>query len=189
MSAFQAKSDYGINDFANTLAQQAIGRLAFEVDTEIVELLKKGAGDALASLTFSMTQPVGVSLQEHFASFAKIVEIANATLYRRTQRYRATYMLIAPEILQVLAFVPTWKPVEVSTANGPYMAGTLGNLKVYVTPSFANGEFVLGVNGNAMETSAAIYAPYMPIIPTQMLGYADGSMSQGLTNATMKIAC
>lgn len=48
-----------------------------------------------------------------------------------------------------------------------------------MTPSFTNGEFVLGVNGNAMETSAAIYAPYMPIVPTQLLGYADGAMSQG----------
>ena len=94
-----------------------------EIDTEIVELLKKGAGAALASLTWSMTQPVGVSLQEHFAAFARVIEAANATLYRRTLRYRATYMLIAPEILQVLAFIPTFKEVEVNQVNGPYLAG------------------------------------------------------------------
>ena len=181
MAAFQAKTDYGMNNFQDTIAQQAIGRLAFEIDTEVVELLKKGAGDALASLTWSMTQPVGVSLQEHFAAFARIVEAANATLYRRTLRYRATYMLIAPEILQVLAFVPTFKAVEVNQVNGPYLAGSLGGLKVYVTPSFSKGEFVLGVNGNAMETSAAVYAPYLPICPTQLLGYADGAMSQGFS--------
>lgn len=123
MAAFQAKTDYGMNDFGDVLAQQAIGRLAFEIDTEIVELLKNGAGEALSSLQFSLTQPVGVSLMDHYASFAKIIEIANAVLYRRTLRYRATYMLIAPELLQVLHFVPTFKAAEVAVANGPYFAG------------------------------------------------------------------
>ena len=32
-----------------------------------------------------------------------------------------------------------------------------------------------------MMSSAAVFAPYMAIVPTQLLGYADGGMSQGLT--------
>ena len=30
-----------------------------------------------------------------------------------------------------------------------------------------------------MMSSAAVYAPYMAVVPTQLLGYADGGMSQG----------
>lgn len=30
-----------------------------------------------------------------------------------------------------------------------------------------------------MMSSVAVYAPYMPVVPTQLLGYADGGMSQG----------
>ena len=30
-------------------------------------------------------------------------------------------------------------------------------------------------------SSVAVYAPYMPIVPTQLLQYADGGNSQGLT--------
>ena len=30
-------------------------------------------------------------------------------------------------------------------------------------------------------SSAAVYAPYMAIVPTQLLGYADGSLSQGFS--------
>ena len=30
-----------------------------------------------------------------------------------------------------------------------------------------------------MMSSAAVYAPYMAIVPTQLLGFADGGMSQG----------
>ena len=45
----------------------------------------------------------------------------------------------------------------------------------------AQGEFFFGVNGSDLQTSAAVYAPYMAIVPTQLLGFADGTMSQGLT--------
>ena len=30
-------------------------------------------------------------------------------------------------------------------------------------------------------SSAAVFAPYMAVIPTQLLGMADGSMSQGFS--------
>ena len=38
MAAFQAKTDYGF-DLADGLAEQAVGQLAYEIDTEIVEML------------------------------------------------------------------------------------------------------------------------------------------------------
>ena len=55
----------------------------------------------------------------------------------------------------------------------------MNGLKVFVTPNIKSGTFVLGVNGDDMMSSAAVYAPYMAIVPTQLLGYADGGMSQG----------
>ena len=65
--------------------------------------------------------------------------------------------------------------------NGPYYLGTVDGLKVFVTPNIAAGRFVVGVNGNDMMTSAAVYAPYMAIVPTQLLQYADGGTSQGFS--------
>ena len=63
---------------------------------------------------------------------------------------------------------------------------TLDGLKVFVSPKLlGTDEFFVGVKGNDMATAAACYAPYMPIVPTQLLGYADGGMSQGLTILTM----
>ena len=32
-----------------------------------------------------------------------------------------------------------------------------------------------------MMSSAAVYAPYMAVVPTQLLGYADGGNSQGFS--------
>ena len=42
-------------------------------------------------------------------------------------------------------------------------------------------DFFFGVNGSDMQTSAAVYAPYMAVVPTQLLGFADGGMSQGFS--------
>jgi hypothetical protein len=54
-------------------------------------------------------------------------------------------------------------------------------MKVFVTPNIAPGKFVMGVNGDDMMSSAAVYAPYMAVVPTQLLGYADGGMNQGFS--------
>lgn len=88
-------------------------------------------------------------------------------------------MVIAPDVLRVLPFIKSWKGVDPKVTNGPYFAGTLEGVKVFVSPSFAEGEYVIGVNGSDMMSSAAVYAPYMPIVPTQLLQYADGGTSQG----------
>lgn len=90
-------------------------------------------------------------------------------------------MLCASNVLPVLSFIKGFTAAPAGSINGPYFAGTLGSIKVYVTPNIAAGKFVLGVNGEDMMSSVAVYAPYMTIVPTQLLGYADGGMSQGFS--------
>ena len=69
------------------------------------------------------------------------------------------YVLAASNILPVLSLVKGWQAAPASQINGPYMAGTINGLKVFVTPNMNKGEFVIGVNGNDMMSSAAVYAP------------------------------
>ena len=89
------------------------------------------------------------------------------------------FVLAASNILPVLALVKGWQAAPAGQVNGPYMAGSINGLKVFVTPNLPQGEFVVGCNGSDMMSSAAVYAPYMAIVPTQLLGFADGGMSQG----------
>lgn len=106
------------------------------------------------------------------------------------------YMLIASNILPILTFIKGFSAAPAGNVNGPYFAGTLNSLKVFVTPNIEPGKFIIGVNGDDMMSSAAVYAPYMPIVPTQLLGFADGGMSQGwstlydlkLLNANLLVA-
>ena len=179
IAAFQAKQDYGF-DLGDQLAEKACGQLAYEIDTEITDLLISHAAED-EELVWSKVLPVGVSKAEHYEGFSEIVDIAGTKIYNKTKRFAPTYMLCARDVIQVLGFIKGFKAANVGHINGPYLAGTLNGLKVFVTPNIEDGKFVIGVNGDDFMSSAAVYAPYMAVVPTQLLGYADGAMSQGFS--------
>lgn len=151
-----------------------------EIDTEVTNLLVENAAND-DDLVWSKTLPIGVSKQEHYAGFTEIVGLAQQRVYDRTQRFTPNYMLCSSALVPILQFIPDFKAAPAGKRNGPYFAGTMLGLKVFVTPNIEQGKFVLGVNGDDMMSSAAVFAPYMPIVPTQLLGYADGGMSQGFS--------
>lgn len=177
IAAYQAKTDYGF-DLADQIAEKAVGQLNYEIDTEITQLLIDNAADD-ESLVWSKTLPHGVSKTEHYQGFTEIIEVARQRIYDRTKRFAPNYMLIASNVLPILTFINGFSAAPAGTINGPYYAGTLNGLKVFVTPNIEPGKFVIGVNGNDMMSSAAVYAPYMAIVPTQLLQFADGGNSQG----------
>jgi hypothetical protein len=180
ITAFQAKTDYGFS-LDKQIAEQACGELAYEIDTEIVAMLKDGAGEALEELKWSKTLPVGVSKFEHYNGFLEVVEMAKAIIYDRTKKFHPNYMVIASDVLPVLRFINGFTAVKNVKMNGPYKVGELDGMNVYVSPLLTDGNFFLGLNGNDMMSSAGVYAPYMAIVPTQLLGTPDGGMAQGFS--------
>ena len=180
ITAFQAKTDYGFS-LDKQIAEQACGELAYEIDTEIVAMLKEGAGKAQAELTWSKTLPAGVSKFEHYNGFLEVVEMAKAIIYNRTKKFHPNYMVIASDVLPVLRFINGFTAVKNVKMNGPYKVGELDGLAVYVSPLMESGEFFLGLNGSDMMSSAGVYAPYMAIVPTQLLGTPDGGLAQGFS--------
>jgi hypothetical protein len=180
MAAFQAKQEMGI-DLGQILATQSCAELSYEIDTEVVKTLDAGAGTADSRLEFNKTLPTGVSKMEHYEGFAEIIETASQIIYDRTKKFGANYMVIASNIKPILSLMRGWKAASTGKINGPYFAGTLNGLKVYVSPAITASRYFLGFNGDDLVSSAAVYAPYMAIVPTQLLGYADGGMSQGFS--------
>lgn len=180
ITAFQAKTDYGFS-LDKQIAEQACGELAYEIDTEIVAMLKDGAGEAMEELQWSKTLPAGVSKFEHYNGFLEVVEMAKAIIYNRTKKFHPNYMVIASDVLPVLRFINGFTAVKNVKMNGPYKVGELDGLNVYVSPLMGKGEFFLGLNGNDMMSSAGVYAPYMAIVPTQLLGTPDGGLAQGFS--------
>ena len=184
ITAFQAKTDYGFS-LDKQIAEQACGELAYEIDTEIVEMLAEGAKESSKAdgtkLTWSRELPVGVSKFEHYNGFLEVIEEAKAIIYNRTKKFHPNYMVIAADVLPVLRFVNGFTAVKNAKMNGPYKVGELDGLNIYVSPALGEGEFFLGLNGSDMMSSAGVYAPYMAIVPTQLLGTPDGGLAQGFS--------
>ncbi len=90
-------------------------------------------------------------------------------------------MIISSSVLPILTFINGWNAAPAGQVNGPYFAGSLNSLRVYVSPALAAGEYLIGVNGSDMMSSVAVYAPYMSIVPTMLLQFADGGNSQGFS--------
>ena len=180
ITAFQAKTDYGFS-LDKQIAEQACGELAYEIDTEIVDMLYKAAFAREERVTFNKRQPLGVSKFEHYNAFLEKVEEAKAIIYKRTRKFHPNYMVIGSNVLPVLRFVNGFTAVKNAKMNGPYKVGELDGLDVYVSPAIAENEFFFGLNGSDMMSSAGVYAPYMAIVPTQLLGTPDGGMTQGFS--------
>jgi hypothetical protein len=186
ITAFQAKTDYGFS-LDKQIAEQACGELAYEIDTEIVDMLYKAAfahKDAEGKpvvLEWSKTLPIGVSKFEHYNGFLEVIEQAKAVIYNRTKKFHPNYMVISADCLPVLRFVNGFTAVKNAKMNGPYKVGELDGLSIYVSPALESGEFFLGLNGSDMMSSAGVYAPYMAIVPTQLLGTPDGGLAQGFS--------
>ena len=179
ITAFQAKTDYGFS-LDKQIAEQACGELAFEIDTEIVGMLLEES-KKLPGVKWSKVLPVGVSKFEHYNGFLEVVEEAKAIIYNRTKKFSANYMVCAADVLPVLSFVNGYTAVKAPKMNGPYKAGELNGLSVFVSPTLESGEFFFGLNGSDMMSSAGVYAPYMAIVPTQLLGTPDGGLAQGFS--------
>ena len=154
---YQAKTDYGV-DLGDQLAEKAVGELSYEIDTEVTNMLVDNAVSD-DELVWSKTLPVGVAKSEHYEGFVEILEIAKQKIYDATKKFAPNYVLAASNILPVLSLVKGWKAAPTGAINGPYFAGTINGLKVFVTPNIEQGTFVVGCNGSDMMSSAAVYAP------------------------------
>lgn len=195
--------------FESTIAQQAQAELEYEIDSEAVFLIKRAAdriaetkhyrdgGQAVNFVTKWIDEELDtISTSMKAEGFAKKIAEAKMKVYRATGRFMPTWMLVNPEMMPILTFVPGFKANNANIANGPYIAGSIDGMKVIVSPALMpemmakekivsgvkKGVCYLGVLGSDGKTATGVYAPYMPIVPTQLLGFADGSMSQGFSS-------
>ena len=183
LAAFQAKTDYGM-DFESQIAQQAQAELAYEIDSEAVALVAQSVpADAVVNWT-DLQEGSDFNGANYYSLYAeglaRAIEQAKAKIYKKTQRFMPNWMLVGPEALAALVFVKGFNASNTTAVAGPYQAGTYGGMKVFVSPMIGK-ELILGVNGVDGKTSVGIYAPYLPIVPTKLLGLADGTMSQGFS--------
>lgn len=183
LAAFQSKMDYGI-DLKEMLSTQAVAEIQYEIDTEVCTMLAEAApADSTLSFSKAVQGTNAISVAQHYADFATVIYAARSAVYKRTKKYSPNWMLCAVDVMEIMNFVPGFHAAPASVMAGPYFAGEVGGLKVFVSAALEDGTFVFGCNSPELNASCGVFAPYMPIIPTMLVEGPDGGNTQGF--ATM----
>jgi len=193
LAAWEAKNEYGF-DLQAEMAQQCANEIEYETDCEIIDLLT-AMGDANVlphKLPFSgydfagygdivwideELDTIGYSVKAE--GFLRKIAQAKAKIYQQTARFMPTWALVSPEMLPILSFCPGFKAASTSNVNGAFQCGTLDGMKIFCTPRLAGKVMYLGVLGKEADTAAAMYMPFLPITPSQLLEFPDDSTVQG----------
>lgn len=124
-----------------------------EIDDEITgDLLKSAVSNTNPILTpksWSKSQPVGVSLADHYDGFMATVNECKNAINAATRKVAANFMICGLDVATVLSVMRNFK-ASGNIANGPYYYGMLGDIKVYVNPAYPAGYFVMGYKGSTM---------------------------------------
>ena len=150
-----------------------------EIDTEIVSDLVRLAG-AGPELTWSKIPPTGVNIIDHYDSFwAKLTE-GSKQIFQATQRVSPIFIVCGTNVSAVIEVMRNFDGTGAQEGVGPHFIGTLGGkYKVYVAPLIDPDTFVMGYKGSNFLETGYIYAPYMPILTTDLLMPADFRGQQG----------
>lgn len=174
-ASYELQKEYGQN-IEELLATQASGEMAYEIDNEITrDLLISAVGNTnplLTPRTWSKTQPVGVSLADHYDGFVEKVNDSSNAIAGATRKVSANFMVCGLGVKTVLETMRNFKPSG-NVANGSYYCGMINNIKVYVNPAYPTDQFVMGYKGSTMFDAGYFYCPYMPITSTDLIMDAD----------------
>lgn len=176
---------YGYDSEAETAGLIA-NFLQYEIDGELIEDMFKGA--TADATTFNKTVPNAVSLLDHYEGFIVKFNEASNNIFKDTRFATATWAVLglnAAAIVESLAnrgFVASGQ-----TGNGPHFIGTMGSFQVFKTPVLSNEDgYVLGYKGDNMFHAGMVYAPYMPLMTTDLLAYENFNVAQGYATAYAK---
>lgn len=177
-AAYDLKQQYG-EDITEIMATQAAAEISYEIDTEICNDLVRLAG-AGNEITWSKIPPTGVNIIDHYDSFFVKLTEGSKIIFQATQRVQPNFIICGTNVAAVIEVMRQFDGTGASDAVGPHFIGTLGGkYKVYVVPLMQEDTFVMGYKGSNFLETGFIYAPYMPILTTDLLMPADFKGQQG----------
>jgi hypothetical protein len=161
-------------------------QIALEIDQEILNDLIKGA--AASTLYWSrrpgkfVNRTTGADLttggtngpdftgtvSEWYETLLETVNDVSATIHRKTLRGGATFIVVSPEVANILEFTSGFRAnVTHDDDKGTSGAVNVGSLQskweVYVDPYFPRNVILVGRKGNNFLESGYVYSPYVPL--------------------------
>lgn len=176
-AAYELNKEYG-TDIQKQLNAQAAAEIAHEIDIEICNDLYKKAS-AGAELTWSKNVPVGVSKRDHYDSFTITLEEGSAKIHQATRRVAANFIVCGTQVGVVISSCVGFESAGTKDITGPYFLGTLKGRKVFVNPEMDPNAFLEGFKGENLLNAGYVYAPYMPILTTDVIQLEDMAGRRG----------
>jgi hypothetical protein len=144
---------------------------------------KLTGAEALQSSTLSPGPMAFVNIQEWYQTLIETISDVANTIYKKTLRGSANFLVTSPDVCTILEHLVTYKPayrldsdgqVRDSMTVGAEAVGTLNNrYTVYKDPYFPANKILVGLKGNTFLESGYIYAPYVPLILTPVIYAQD----------------
>jgi hypothetical protein len=177
-AAYDLKQQYGA-EILDVMSAQAAGEIAHEIDTEIVSKIVAGAS-AGPEITWNKIPPTGVNIIDHYDSFWVRLTEGAKIIFGATQRVQPNFIVCGTNVSAVIECMRNFDGTGSTDAVGPHFIGTLGGrYKVYVVPLMDENTFVMGYKGTNFLETGFVYAPYMPVLSTDVLMPADFKGQQG----------
>lgn len=184
---YDAVNDFGIS-LSSEMLSMSTSQLKREIDDEIIlDIASKGTAPGT---TFNMNAPSGVSLVDHYAGFSAAVTTASNNIWNVTNVANASWIIVGANAATIIESMPRFKPSGVINPKGSHLIGYLGALPVYKTAVLGVDEWLVGYKGDSLFEAGYIYAPYMPIMSTQLLVDETFTGKQGFsTSYGKKMTC
>jgi hypothetical protein len=163
-------------------------QIALEIDREILSDLIKGAtagtfywsrspgmfvdrttGEAVSSGTVAPDFTGTVS--QWYETLIETINDVSAQIHRKTLRGGANFVVLSPEVANVLEFTAGFRAnITADADKGDIGAVKVGSLNrkfdVIVDPYFPRNAILVGRKGNSFLESGYVYAPYVPLQTT-----------------------
>lgn len=162
------------------LTQQGTQLLRWEMDREVISDLRKVA--AAGTVEFKTNPQAGVSLAEHNAGFVNTLTTAKNLIFSATQYGTANWVIMSPEVANIVESLPGFVPSGLIGGRGPIKAGVLNGQWVCYKdpdPSFAN-QFLVGFKGENWLDTGYVLAPYIAYYATDSVTLDDFLTRKGL---------
>ena len=160
-------------------------QIALEIDREILQDLVAGA----TAGTFYWSRSPGLfvnrttgaeigatsaapdftgTVSEWYETLVETINDVSAQIHRKTLRGGANFIVVSPEVANVLEFTAGFRASVTADAD----SGTVGAVKVgamskkfdvYVDPYFPRNVVLVGRKGGSFLESGYVYAPYVPL--------------------------
>ena len=163
-------------------------QIALEIDREILADLVNGATAATyywsrspglfvnkqtgAELGASSAAPDFTgTVSEWYETLIETINDVSAQIHRKTLRGGANYVIVSPEVANILEFTSGFRAnVTADADKGEIGAVKVGSLSrkfdVIVDPYFPRQVILVGRKGNSFLESGYVYAPYVPLQTT-----------------------